>query len=213
MKILILGAAGQISRLVTRKLIDETSHSLVLFARNGAKRLTISDASREQIIEGDFTDSNSVKKALEGIDAVYLNDLNSLTGVKNVVETMESGKIKTPLIAASILGIYDEVPGAFGKWNERMVGRAGIQHQRQAADMIENSSLDYTILRLTWLYNQTGNKAYQVTQKGRPFEGAQVTREAVTQLIFDIIQDPAGYAKTSLGVSEPNTNWSKPSFY
>jgi uncharacterized protein YbjT (DUF2867 family) len=212
MKILILGAAGQISRLVTRKLLNETNHSLVLFARNGAKRLTISDAGREEIIDGDFTDSNMVKKALEGIDAVYLNDVNSLTGVKTVVEAMESSNVKT-LIAASILGIYDEVPGAFGKWNERMVGRAGIQHQRQAADIIENSSLDYTILRLTWLYNQTGNEAYQVTQKGEPFEGAQVTREAVARLIFDITQAPPGYAKTSLGVSEPNTNWAKPSFY
>jgi uncharacterized protein YbjT (DUF2867 family) len=212
MKILILGAAGQISRLVTQKLLDETSHSLVLFARNGSKRLRISDTGREQIIDGDFTDSIIVRKALEGIDAVYLNDLNSLTGVKTVVEAMESGNVKT-LIAASILGIYDEVPGAFGKWNERMVGRAGIQRHRQAADMIENSSLDYTILRLTWLYNQTGNEAYQVTQKGESFEGAQVTREAVAQLIFDIIQDPESYAKTSLGVSEPNTNWSKPSFY
>ncbi|NHN35235.1 saccharopine dehydrogenase [Paenibacillus agricola] len=43
--------------------------------------------------------------------------------------------------------------------------------------------------------------------------GAQVTREAVAQLIVDVIENPADYAKTSIGVSEPNTNWSKPSFY
>lgn len=153
-----------------------------------------------------------MKKALEGIDAVYLNDLNSLAGVRTVVEAMESCDVNI-LIAASILGIYGEVPGAFGKWNERMVGTSGIKRHRQAADIIENSSLRYTILRLTWLYNQTGNIDYQVTQKGEPFVGAQVTREAVAQLILDIIEDTAGYAYTSLGVSEPNTDWSKPSFY
>ncbi|MNN56476.1 hypothetical protein D3C81_1714110 [compost metagenome] len=151
-------------------------------------------------------------QALEGIDAVYLNDLNSLAGVKTVVEAMENRNVNI-LIAASILGIYGEVPGAFGKWNERMVGTAGIKRHRQAADIVENSSLDFTILRLTWLYNQRGNEAYHLTQKGEPFVGAQVTREAVAQLIFDIIENPAGYANTSLGVSEPNTNWSKPSFY
>lgn len=212
MKILILGAAGQISRLVTEKILKETDHSLVLFARNGSKRIKISDASREQIIDGDFTDINIVRKALEGIDVVYLNDLNSLTGVKTVVDAMEDCNVKI-LIAASILGIYGEVPGEFGKWNERMVGTAGIKRKRQAADIIEGSSLDYTILRLTWLYNQTGNTAYHLTQKGEPFVGAEVTREAVAQLIVDIIQNPANYANSSIGVSEPNTNWSKPSFY
>ena len=212
MKILILGAAGQISRLLIEKFLRETNHSLVLFARNGSKRIKNLDTSRAQFIDGDFTDFNLVKKALEGVDAVYLNDVNSLEGVKTVVQAMEDSNVKI-LIAASILGIYGEVPGAFGKWNERMVGTTGIKLQRQAVDIIEESSLDYTILRLTWLYNQTGNEAYQLTQKGQPFVGAQVTREAVAQLIVDIIENPAGYTKSSIGVSEPNTDWSKPSFY
>lgn len=212
MKILILGAAGQISQLVTNKLLKETNHSLVLFARDGSRRIKISDSSREQIIDGDFTDFNLVKKALDGVDAVYLNDMNSIVGVKTVVEAMEECNVNI-LISASILGIYGEVPGAFGKWNERMVGKAGIKSQRQAADIIENSNLNYTILRLTWLYNQTGNEDYYLTQKGEPFVGAQVTREAVAQLIVDIIEKPDEYANRSIGVSEPNTNWSKPSFY
>lgn len=212
MKILILGAAGQISRLLIEKFLRETNHSLVLFARNGSKRIKNLDTSRAQFIDGDFTDINLVKKALEGVDAVYLNDVNSLEGVKTVVQAMEDSNVKI-LIAASILGIYGEVPGAFGKWNERMVGTTGINLQRQAADIIEESGLDYTILRLTWLYNQTGNETYHLTQKGQPFVGAQVTREAVAQLIVDIIENPAGYTKSSIGVSEPNTDWSKPSFY
>jgi uncharacterized protein YbjT (DUF2867 family) len=212
MKILILGAAGQISRLVIEKILKEKKHSLILFARHGSKRIKISDPSREQIIDGDYTDINLVKKALEGVDAVYLNDVNTTLGVKTVVEAMEDRNVNI-LIVASILGIYGEVPGAFGKWNERMVGTAGINRQRQAADIIENSNLAYTILRLTWLYNQAGNEAYHLTQKGEPFVGAQVTREAVAQLIVDVIENPADYAKTSIGVSKPNTNWSKPSFY
>jgi hypothetical protein len=53
-----------------------------------------------------------------------------------------------------------------------------------------------------------------ITQKGEPFIGAQVTCQAVTQLIMDIIEEKSNkYIKTSLGVSEPNTDWDKPSFY
>jgi hypothetical protein len=95
-----------------------------------------------------------------------------------------------------------------------MVGRGGIENHKQTASLIEDPKFDYTILRLTWLYNEPGNRRYLVTQKGEPFEGAQVSREAVSQLIVDIIEEPSDkFIQTSLGVGEPNTNWDKPSFY
>jgi hypothetical protein len=176
------------------------------------RRIPVTDSSRVKVIDGDFTNNILVKEALKGIDLVYLNDMNDEKGVQTVVEAMEEVGVKK-LILASILSIYDEVPGAFGKWNERMVGRAGINLHKSTAATVENSSLDYTILRLTWLYNQKGNNSYQLTQKGEPFQGAQITREAVAQLILDIIEEPDKYTKKSLGVGEPNTNWAKPSFY
>lgn len=134
LKILILGAAGQISRLVTEKLLTETNHSFVLLARNGSNRIKITEANREQIIDGDFTDINIVKKALEGIDAVYLNDLNSLAGVRTVVEAMESCDVNI-LIVASILGIYGEVPGV---WITKEIQ---LQPNKIRADAIKHSAL------------------------------------------------------------------------
>jgi len=95
-----------------------------------------------------------------------------------------------------------------------MVGARGIQLHKENVSLVEIPDLDYTILRLTWLYNQEGNRNYNLTSKGEPLEGAQVTRQAVSQLIADILQDKSGkFLKTSLGVDEPNTNWDKPSFY
>jgi hypothetical protein len=74
--------------------------------------------------------------------------------------------------------------------------------------------LDYTILRLTWLYNEKGNTKYSLTQKGEPFRGTEVTREAVSQLVVDILNDGSGkYVQKSIGVSEPDTDGEKPSFY
>lgn len=212
MKILNFGAAGQISRILTKKILDETDYSIVLFARNGSKRLEITDPDRVTIIDGDYKDKVLVKQALEGVDVVYLNDLNDPEGVKNVVQAMEECGVKK-LIVASVLDIYREVPGEFGKWNERMVGRPAIALQRELADFIEDADVEHTILRLTWLYNQADNENYQLTQKGEPFEGAQVTREAVVRLILDSIENPEEFSNKSIGVSEPNTNWEKPSFY
>lgn len=111
-------------------------------------------------------------------------------------------------------GIYDEVPGVFGAWNRRMVGDSGIRKHKETVALVELPALDYTILRLAWLYDQGDNKKYLLTSKGESFQGAQVTRQAVAQLIVDIIRDESGkYLKQSLGVGEPDTNWDKPSFY
>jgi NADPH:quinone reductase-like Zn-dependent oxidoreductase len=213
MKILILGAAGQIGKLLTDYLLKQTSHELVLFARKAHQRLKPKDPSRETLVDGEFQDHKALVSAMQGVDVVYVNDMNGKDNTKSIVKGMTDSGIKR-IVVASILGIYDEVPGAFGKWNLRMVGASGIQRHKDNVALVEIPELDYTILRLTWLYNDSSNKKYLVTFKGQPFEGAQVTREAVAQLIVDIIEEKSGkYIKTSLGVGEPNTHWDKPSFY
>ena len=210
----ILGAAGQIARMLTNELLNKTDHSIVLYARNGHKRLTISDDSREFIVDGDFKDRDELVNAMKDVDLVYINDMGDKESTKTIIDAMHDAGVRR-VIAASVLGIYDEVPGAFGEWNKRMIGGSPrMRSQIESARMLENSSLNYTLLRLTWLYNQADNTKYLITQKGEPFKGAQVTRQAVTQLIIDIIQEKSDkYLQASLGVGEPDTDWAKPSFY
>lgn len=214
MKILILGAAGQISRMLTNELRNKTDHSIVLYARNGLKRLTTVDDSREVIFDGDFKAKDKLVDAMKNVDLVYINDMGDDESTKTIIDAMNDTGVRR-VIAASVLGIYDEVPGDFGEWNKRMIGGSPrMRSQIESARKLENSNLDYTLLRLTWLYNQAGNINYLITQKGEPFKGAQVTRQAVTKLIMDIIEEKSvKYHKTSLGVGEPDTDWAKPSFY
>ena len=42
--------------------------------------------------------------------------------------------------------------GAYSPTNNRVVG----------AKLVDESGLDYTYLRMTWLYNQEGNRAYKL---------------------------------------------------
>ena len=214
MKILILGAAGQIARMLTRELLHKTDHSLVLYARNGHKRLTLIEDSREVVVEGDFKEKDKLIDAMKDVELVYINDMGDEKSTETIIEAMQETGVKR-VIAASVLGIYDEVAGAFGEWNKRMIGGSPrMDSQIESARLLESSDLDYTLLRLTWLYNKAGNTNYMISQKGEPFIGAQVTRQAVTQLILDIIEEKSGkYLRTNLGVSEPDTDWDKPSFY
>lgn len=212
MKILILGAAGQISKMLTNRLLQETDAEVVLYARNANRRIDNSDPSRITIIDGDFNDSAKLLEAMEGVAIVYLNDMNSPEATQTIVDAAKKSGV-AKIIAATILGIYDEVIGEFGKWNARMVGRTGTNRHKESAKIIEESGIDFTLLRLTWLYNQEGNERYTLSQKGESFIGAQVSRQAVARLIMDIIENPAVYSNESLGVSEPNTDFPKPSFY
>ena len=212
MKILILGAAGQISKMLINRLMQETDAELVQYARNANRRIANSDPIRITIIDGDFNDSAKLLEVMEGVEIVYLNDMNSPEATQTIVDAAKKSGV-AKIIGATILGIYDEVIGVFGKWNARMVGRTGTNRHKESAKIIEDSGIDFTLLRLTWLYNQEDNERYMVSQKGEPFIGAQVARQAVARLIMDIIENPAIYSNKSLGVSEPNTDFPKPSFY
>ncbi len=212
MNILILGAAGQIAKILTEMLLEQMDESLVLYARDAQRRLSAADPQRETLIAGDFHDAKKLSEAMKNIDVVYLNEMSDKTAVSAILTAMENAGIKR-IIGVTTLGIYGEVGGAFGKWNKQMIGDMTPPYTA-AAQVLEQSGMDYTLLRLSWLYNEDGNVRYMLTQKGEPFVGAQVTRQAVAQLVIDIIKDTTGkYIHKSLGVSEPDTDWDKPSFY
>lgn len=215
MKILILGAAGQISKMIERNLILETKNELVLYARDAAKRITPLDSEREQVVDGDFLNRSAMKKAMQGVETVYLNDMGNPQAIAMILEIMKETGVRR-IIGATILGIYDEVAGAFGRWNQQMLGNSRrYQDQKDSAKLIEESGVDYTLLRLTWLYNEQRNEAYAYTLKGEPFVGAEVTRQAVARLVSDILASQDNqFSNQSLGVYEPGSEkLAKPSFY
>ena len=199
--VLILGAAGQISSYLIPALLQQTDFNLKLYARNANNRIKVTDPSRD-----------TLNQAMDGVDAVYLNEMRDLDSVKNIVAAMDANHVRQ-FIGATVLGIEDEVKGAFGQWNTSMI-ESSITKRIKTAKVIKDSDLTYTLLRLAWLYNKDGNTNYELTDSDQPFGGTQVTRQAVAQLIVNILQDESRkYARKSLGVNEPNTNWDKPSFY
>ncbi|AEB74026.1 NAD(P)H-binding protein [Lentilactobacillus buchneri] len=210
--VLILGAAGQIPSFLIPQLLKQTDFNLKLYARNATSRLHVTDPKRETVIDGDFNDHDTLNKAMDGVDAVYLNEMRDITSVKNIIEAMDANHVRQ-FIGATVLGIEDEVKGAFGQWNTSMI-ESSITKRKTTAKAIEDSDLTYTLLRLAWLYNKDGNTNYELTESGEPFGGTEVTRQAVAQLIIDILNDNSRkFTRKSIGVNEPNTKFDKPSFY
>ncbi len=209
MEIAILGAHGKIAQLVTKKLVKDPVTQR-LFLRNTA-RLTAPQNGR--LIEGDAENLEQVKEAIEGATIVYANLAGKTieNQAKTIVEAMKETGVKR-LIWVSTLGIYDEVPGNFGIWNHQMLDGGYLETYSKAAELIENSGLDYTILRPAWLTNKT-EVSYELTQKGAPFKGTEVSRESVADFIRQLILHPESHQKESLGINKPNTDGDKPAWY
>jgi nucleoside-diphosphate-sugar epimerase len=119
--VIILGASGNIAKHVIDLLVKKDDVKLTLFLRNKS-RLGTKDISRCRIVEGNVLDYDQLKEAITGQDIVYANLAGELDKqAKSIVEAMKAAGVKR-LIFISSLGIYDEVPGEFGKWNSREIG-------------------------------------------------------------------------------------------
>lgn len=208
-KVLILGAGGAIAQHVVDFLLKKKNIELTLFARNENQLNAYKSSAR--IIVGDVLNTEDLNNAVKGQDIVYANLAGSIDKqAKQIVESMQTNNDQR-LIFVTSLGIYDEVPGAFGKWNNSMIGSA-LKTYRKAADFIEASGLDYTIVRPAWLQDEN-EVDYETTQKGEAFKGTEVSRKSVAAFIADVIEHPEKESKANVGVNKPNTDGSKPSFY
>jgi uncharacterized protein YbjT (DUF2867 family) len=209
-KVIILGANGQIAKHVTDFLLEEPDIQMTLFLRD-SRRLNHLKSEKTRIVEGDVLDEKKLTAEIRGHDVVYANLEGEMDLMaKNIVEAMKGTGVKR-LIFITTIGIYDEVPGEFGKWNKKMIGDY-IAPYRKAADIIESSDLDYTIIRPAWL-SDDDEVDYETTQKNEPFRGTEVSRKSVGALVARLIKNPELEKRTSLGINKPNTYWDRPSFY
>jgi uncharacterized protein YbjT (DUF2867 family) len=152
---LILGANGQIAQVARELFLERSDAQLTLYLRR-AKRLSIHDPVREQMVEGDVLDLKTLESADAGQDVVYANLSGQMKPqAQNIVKAMNACGVKR-LIFISSMGIYGEIPG------ERY--QSILDPYRDCASVIEESDLDYTIIRPAWLNN--GDEIdYDTTQK------------------------------------------------
>lgn len=210
--VLILGAAGQIAQLVTANLLNNTDYHLTLYGRNLSSRIKIIDQNRETIINGDFNDSTKLIQALKNVDIVYLNSMSNELDTQNIIAALKKAHVKR-IIGATIVGIYNEFGKEIGDWTKKNLSPVYIDEEIKSAQAVENSELDFTLLRLTWLYNDSKNHNYKLVPKGQTINEVQVTREAVADAIVKVIINEKDYINKSLAVVEPGTTYQKPSFY
>lgn len=208
--VLILGASGQIARWVVNALAHDPGVQQTLLLRD-PKKLTGQEPANAKVVIGNVLDKKLLRQAISGQDIVYAN----LTGedldkqAQAVIAAMQAEGVQR-LVFVLALGIYDEVPGKFGEWNNAIIGE-DLKPFRRAADAIEASGLAYTILRPAWLMDED-EVDHEVTTKGQPFRGTVVSRKSVADVILQVIAKPDLHVGGNLGVNKPGTDADKPYF-
>jgi uncharacterized protein YbjT (DUF2867 family) len=215
MKLLILAANGQIAKIVENRILNEAAFNdveLTLGLRH-SRRLASMANERVKVIDADLEDAASVDAAVADQDMVFVavvdhDDDNKMT--KNVITAMQAHHVNR-VISTNILSIYDEVPGEFGRWNLEQV-HWGLRAAQNADQLLADSGLTYTTLRLPWL-NDRDEVKYTVTTRHEAYDGVSGSRQSVADVVLKIVADPSFGANDSLGMADPTTQGSNRPVY
>lgn len=208
--VLIIGANGKVSIEATKIFLEDSNFNVDLFLRN-AHRIPDYASNRVTVYEGDAKNSKDLEQALDKVDVVFASLSGSLDiEAQAIVDAMSKKDVKR-LIFVAAPGIYDELPAKFNEFNKSQFGEK-LTKYRKAADIIEASTLDYTIIRPAWLTfkNETD---YEVTSKDTQFRGTEVSRRSIASLAVRIAKNPELYSKENIGVNKPNTDGDKPAWF
>jgi uncharacterized protein YbjT (DUF2867 family) len=191
--VLILGANGSVARYAIEQFLNETDARLTLFLRSPRKLRNV-DTARARVIQGDVLDEEKLAQAMAGQDVVYANLAGDLERqARAIVRAMNETGVRR-LIFISSMGIHDEVPGE--------THGAILDPYRGSARIIEESDLDYTLLRPAW-FTDADEVDYQITHKGEPFRGSIISRKSVAAMVVKLAQPPGLEVRGSLGLSKP----------
>mgnify|MGYP001941248890 FL=1 len=119
---------------------------------------------------------------------------------KQIVAAMDRNNISR-LIFISSMGIYNEIPASIGI-SSNLESNPILQSYRDAADIVEASNLNYTVIRPGWFTGGPVN--YEITHKGEPFGGPDVSIKSIVDLVTKLLNDDELYSCESIGINKPS---------
>ena len=194
MTVLILGSTGSLGKFVIDALLAKNPNiNLVLYARRSSRLANYASNPRIKIVEGDVLDTAKLTQALNGVTAVYAGLAGDLSNMANsLIRAMNAANVKR-LVWISSYGIYNEA------------GRGSMPPAEyvHSAKIVEQSNLDYTIIRPQWFSNRD-EIDYEITHRNEKFKNpnAQISRKSIADLVAKCIVDNFG-VKDSLGINKP----------
>ena len=197
--ILLLGATGTFGTALTQRLIQEKKYKLTLFSRLATD--IYKNSENINVIDGDALSENDLSKAIQGVDIVYCAISGDVLPeiAKKLISAMIDNMISR-LIFMGAVGIYNEIPDEIDGEDNLDNEPAQIPN-REAVDIVENSSLNYTILRPGYLREGAEND-FVLTVKGEPAKGYITSIPSLVNFAIQLIQDDTMYSRESVSITK-----------
>lgn len=194
MNVLVIGANGQIGQIVVDKLQNHDAHEVVAGVRKEEQKQAFENKGINSTfidLEGSIED---MEKAMENVEAVVFSagsggetgaDKTMMIDFDGAVKSIEAAKkagIKRYVIVSAVNADKRE----YWSYNNEEISIGGYYFAaKHYADVwLQNSGLDYTVIRPTLLLNEAGTGkaeiAKNVEQDGKKLE---IPREDVANII------------------------------
>lgn len=201
-KILLLGATGTAGSALAKKLLSDTDCHITLFSRHA--ETVYSNTMRTKAVNGDALNIDDLKSVMNEVDVVYCAiSGSSLPEIaENIVNVMSEKDVKR-LIFMGAVGIYNEIP-------DEIDGEDNLDNEpeqipnRKAVDVIEASSLNYTVLRPGYFIDGDEND-YVLTVKGEPAKGYTTPIPALVKFTVQLILNDELYSRESVSITRDST--------
>ena len=201
--VLILGASGTFGKALVHRLECENELHLTLVSRHASD--CFQESERCHVVDCDATKSEDLEKVMMGCDVVYcaISGDDLPLAAAHIVSAMKNLGLRR-LILMGAVGIYNEIPADMDD-EDNVKNNPDQVPNRKAADVVENSDLDYTILRPGYL--RDGDKDdFTLTFKGEPAKGFISTIPSVVELAVSLIKGEVGYVKQSVSITRDMSN-------
>jgi len=190
--IALFGATGRTGKEVAKRALSR-GYKVRALVRTPSK-LETADPNLT-VIEGDFTDAAKVEETIRGTDRVALvvgmspgvrkpEDVRETTA-RNVIAAMDNRGVKRIVRLTHWMGAEDarDKPGLTAKVMRRMTSKSVTKDETAAADIVEKSDRDWTIVRAGYIRPAAAKGVYKAGFVG---EGSgSVTTGDLAEFILD----------------------------
>lgn len=189
MKVLVIGANGQIGHILVNQLQNHDQFEPIAMIRNPEQQSKFEEKGIKTVVgdlEGPVSDLELV---MQGVDAVVFTAgsggktgpdktlLVDLDGASKSIEAAETVGVKRYVMVSAIQAHNRE------NWNEQIKPYFVAKHH--ADRILVSSTLDYTIVRPGGLLNEPGTGKIKIAEN---LERSTVTREDVASTIVAVLQ-------------------------
>lgn len=212
MRIALFGATGPTGKFVIEEALRQ-GHSLSVYTRDGSKLQVFN--GRIDVVVGDLQDKGAIARCVHGGDAVISalgpnglkvqGDRPVMHGLSNIIAAMKQSNIRR-LIQISTAAYRDPKDGF--AFNVRafallfkVIARKGFEDIRATAELIAQSDLEWTLVRIPNLKDGPEAGAIDIGWYCKTRLGMKLSRGNLAKFLVDQVDDTR-FIRSAPGIAD-----------